>query len=49
MNKTRWNPYAEEYLKTTVIYKSRLKWIFISGFICGTILGTIIVKMWVKL
>ena len=36
-------------LETTTVYKSKLKWLFISGFICGIILGTAIVEMWVRL
>tara|TARA_R110001583_G_scaffold160160_2_gene312060 strand:+ start:1202 stop:1321 length:120 start_codon:yes stop_codon:yes gene_type:complete len=35
--------------KRILVYKSKLKWLFISGFICGAVLGTIIVKIWVKL
>tara|TARA_R110002073_G_scaffold198905_1_gene358058 strand:- start:224 stop:343 length:120 start_codon:yes stop_codon:yes gene_type:complete len=35
--------------KRILIYKSKLKWLFISGFICGTIIGTIIVEMWARL
>jgi hypothetical protein len=29
-----------------LVYKSRFKWIFISGFICGTVLGTGILYLW---
>ena len=35
-------------LETTPVYKSRLKWLFIAGFICGTTLGTAIVEIWIK-
>tara|TARA_R110002050_G_scaffold129076_1_gene250528 strand:- start:250 stop:369 length:120 start_codon:yes stop_codon:yes gene_type:complete len=34
--------------QTTTIYKSKLKWLFISGFVCGATLGTAIVEMWIK-
>jgi len=32
-----------------LVYKSRFKWLFISGFICGATLGTAIVEIWVRL
>jgi|TARA_R110000751_G_C13762322_1_gene479343 hypothetical protein len=34
--------------ETTVVYKKRLKWLFIAGLITGATLGTAIIKMWVK-
>jgi hypothetical protein len=34
--------------KTISVYKSKLKWLFIAGFICGATLGTAIVEMWIK-
>tara|TARA_R110002167_G_scaffold226710_2_gene431932 strand:+ start:332 stop:445 length:114 start_codon:yes stop_codon:yes gene_type:complete len=34
--------------ETTVVYKSKLKWLFIAGFVCGTVVGTVIVNMWFK-
>ena len=34
--------------KRILVYKSQFKWIFIYGFICGTVLGTAIVAMWTK-
>ena len=35
--------------KRILVYKSKLKWLFISGFICGTTIGIVIVKIWIKL
>tara|TARA_R110002020_G_scaffold93177_2_gene224918 strand:+ start:1980 stop:2099 length:120 start_codon:yes stop_codon:yes gene_type:complete len=35
--------------KRILVYKSKLKWLFISGFICGVILGTAIVEIWARL
>jgi len=35
--------------KRILVYKSKFKWLFMSGFICGTILGTAIVEMWIRL
>jgi len=32
-----------------LVYKSKLKWLFISGFVCEAILGTTIVEIWVRL
>jgi len=34
--------------KRILVYKSKLKWLFISGFICGAILGTAIIEMWIR-
>jgi|TARA_R110000796_G_scaffold237229_1_gene357133 hypothetical protein len=34
--------------KTVLVYKAKLVWLFIAGWICGTILGTAIVKIWGK-
>jgi hypothetical protein len=36
-------------LETIPVYKSKLKWLFIAGFICGTIIGTAIIETWVRL
>ena len=36
-------------LETIPVYKSRLKWLFIAGFICGTIIGTAIIETWIRL
>ena len=35
--------------KRILVYKSKFKWLFISGFICGTTLGTAIVEIWIRL
>jgi len=32
--------------ETVLVYKSKFKWLFISGFICGTIFGTGIIYLW---
>jgi len=32
-----------------LVYKSRLKWLFIAGFLCGTVIGTAIVEIWIRL
>jgi hypothetical protein len=37
-----------EETETTTIYKSKLKWLFIAGFICGIVLGTAIVEIWIR-
>jgi len=34
--------------ETVSVYKSKLKWLFIAGFVCGTTIGTAIVEMWIK-
>jgi|TARA_R110002020_G_scaffold258651_2_gene472445 hypothetical protein len=34
--------------KRILVYKSKLKWLFIAGFICGATLGTAIIEMWIK-
>ena len=34
--------------KTISVYQSRLKWVFIAGFVCGAILGTSIIEMWIR-
>jgi|TARA_R110000851_G_scaffold223365_3_gene376274 hypothetical protein len=34
--------------KTISVYKSKLKWLFIAGFVCGATLGTAIIEMWIK-
>jgi|TARA_R110000823_G_scaffold253010_2_gene375559 hypothetical protein len=35
--------------KTVLVYKSKLAWLFIAGFICGTVLGRAIVEIWARL
>ena len=34
--------------KRILVYKSKLKWLFVGGFICGVTLGTAIIEMWIK-
>ena len=34
--------------ETIPVYKSKLKWLFIAGFVCGTVLGTAIVEIWIR-
>ena len=36
------------FIRSISVYKSKLKWLFIAGFVCGATLGTAIIEMWIK-